>query len=143
MEISYDWFGLEEAIAELDRRIQIVQFEVDDWQKLGNFLLDYLKSEAQNEGIVVTGTYLASFKIFEISDGYIDIGNDAEHARIVEYGRGPVVPVNATVLHWIDPNTGEDVFSRYSGPVEATHFIEKTIMRGLEEYARRLNTADG
>lgn len=141
MAVDYEWMGLENAITEIDARMNIVAFAVDSWQKLGDFLLNYLKSEAQNEGLVVTGTYLSSFKIFEIGEGYIDIGNDAEHARIVEYGRGPVTPKDATVLHWIDPATGESVFSRYSGPVEPTHFMERTLMRGLEEYARRLSTS--
>lgn len=138
MDIDYSWQGLDEVIANIDKRISVVQFEVDDWKKLGDFLVAYLKSEAQNEGLVVTGQYLAGFKIFEIGEDYISIGNDSDHAKIVEYGRGPVRPVNAKILHWIDPDTGEDVFSMYSGPVEPTHFIEKTIIRGLEEYKRQV-----
>lgn len=136
--IDFEWSGLEEAALEIDKRVTLIAFRVDSWQKLGDFLLAYLRSEAQNEGLVVTGDYLSSFKIFEIGDGYIDIGNDSDHARIVEYGRGPVRPVNATVLAWTDPESGETVFSTYSGPVEPTHFIERTIIRGIEAYKKTL-----
>lgn len=62
-----------------------------------------------------------------------EIYNDAQsesgvfYWNIINDGRGPVRPVNAKVLHWIDPKTGKDVFSRYSGPVAPRHIRENSI----------------
>jgi len=38
------------------------------------------------------------------------------YARWVIEGRGPVRPVRAKMLHWIDPDTGKDVFRKCVGP---------------------------
>lgn len=62
-----------------------------------------------------------------------NIFNDAQSAdgvfywNLVNDGRGPVRPVHAKVLHWIDPVTGKDVFSMYSGPVAPRHIRENSI----------------
>jgi len=62
-----------------------------------------------------------------------EIYNDAKspdgtfYWRILNDGRGPVRPVNKKVLHWIDPKTGRDVFSTYSGPVAPRHIRENSI----------------
>jgi hypothetical protein len=47
--------------------------------------------------------------------------------NMVNNGRGPVRPVHAKVLHWIDPKTGKDVFSMYSGPVAPRHIRENSL----------------
>ena len=46
--------------------------------------------------------------------------------NILNDGRGPVRPVNAKVLHWVDAQ-GKDVFSRYSGPVAPRHIRENSM----------------
>lgn len=62
-----------------------------------------------------------------------EIYNDAQSAdgvfywNLVNDGRGPVRPVHAKALHWIDPLTGKDVFSMYSGPVAPRHIRENSI----------------
>lgn len=62
-----------------------------------------------------------------------NIFNDAQSAdgsyywNLVNNGRGPVRPVHAKALHWIDPKTGKDVFSMYSGPVAPRHIRENAI----------------
>jgi hypothetical protein len=38
------------------------------------------------------------------------IGTNLEYAPAQEYG-ATIVPVNAKMLHWVDPVTGEDVFA--------------------------------
>lgn len=44
----------------------------------------------------------------------------------VNDGRGPVRPVKASVLHWVDRN-GKDVFARYAGPAAPQHLRENSI----------------
>lgn len=48
-------------------------------------------------------------------------------AKILEYGRGEVVPIKKKVLHWVD-DSGNDVFSMYSGPTQAQPHIRPTIL---------------
>jgi hypothetical protein len=63
-----------------------------------------------------------------------NIYNDAKsedgtyYWTIVNNGRGPVRPVNAKVLHWIDPETGKDVFAMYSRGVPPVHMRENAIL---------------
>lgn len=136
-DIMFDWEGLEEAENMIDEVINIYEFEIDDWEKLGNFLVNYIKSEIQNEGHVVTGELLASVQILEIGDNYVIIGSDVLQARILEYGRPAIVKTDG-VLAWQDPHTGETVFSHRSGPVAATHIFERSIINGLERYKEQL-----
>lgn len=62
-----------------------------------------------------------------------NIYNDAKsedgvyYWQIVNNGRGAVRPVHAKALHWVDPKTGKDVFSKYSGPVAPRHIRENAI----------------
>jgi hypothetical protein len=39
------------------------------------------------------------------------IGTNLEYAAAQEYG-ATIVPVNAKMLHWVDPVSGEDIFAR-------------------------------
>lgn len=58
--------------------------------------------------------------VIQKSPGRLTVGVSYEqvpYARWVIEGRGPVRPKRARVLHWIDPDTGKDVFSKYSNPV--------------------------
>jgi hypothetical protein len=45
----------------------------------------------------------------------------------VNDGRGPVHPIHAKALHWIDPKTGKDVFAAYAGPSAPRHIREKAL----------------
>lgn len=45
--------------------------------------------------------------------------------NVVNDGRGPVRPVEAKALHWVDPKSGADVFSKYSGPSAPRHMKER------------------
>lgn len=47
--------------------------------------------------------------------------------NMVNNGRGPVRPVNAKVLHWVDPVSGKDIFSMFSGPVAPRHMRENSM----------------
>ena len=57
--------------------------------------------------------------IFEKLPGMLTVGVSYEaipYARWVIEGRGPVRPKRKKVLHWIDPDTGKDVFRKSVGP---------------------------
>lgn len=55
--------------------------------------------------------------------------------KIVNDGRGPIVPVSAKALHWFTPE-GEEVFSDYSGPVAPRHILEKALP-GIRQIVKR------
>jgi hypothetical protein len=61
------------------------------------------------------------------------IFNDAQSEEglyywdLVNNGRGPVRPINAKALHWVDPKTGKDVFAKYAGPSAPRHIRESSI----------------
>lgn len=67
------------------------------------------------------------------SDVIAVVYNDASSPNGVYYwnyvndGRGPVRPINAKVLHWVDPKTGEDVFAMYAGPTAPQHIRENAL----------------
>lgn len=61
------------------------------------------------------------------------IYNDAQskdgtyYFRLVDGGRGPVVPVHAKALHWVDKATGQDVFAMHAGPVAPRHIVIRAV----------------
>lgn len=63
-----------------------------------------------------------------------DIYNDAQSAEGVYYwsiinnGRGPVRPIHAKALHWIDPITGKDIFAKFARGVPPRHIRENAIL---------------
>lgn len=101
-------------------------------------LLEAIVSEAQsnlqNNMNINTGELLASIRILNEEGLKGEVGTDVEHAWYIEYGRGPVVPVHAKMLHWIDKDTGEDVFSMYAGPTEPMPFMEPAVIVHTEQF---------
>jgi len=78
-----------------------------------------------NEGM---GELLNSIKILESGIGTVLVGTQKDYAGYVEYGRGPVRPLSPDgVLHWVDRETGEDVFTKYSSPVEPSPFMAPAV----------------
>ena len=60
--------------------------------------------------------------VFSKTAGRLTVGvsyDQLPYARWVLEGRGPVRPVRAKVLHWIDPDSGKDVFAKSVGPAPA------------------------
>jgi hypothetical protein len=64
----------------------------------------------------------------------VNIYNDAKSPEgtyywsIINNGRGPVRPVNAKALRWIDPVSGKVVFAQYSKGVPPVHMRENAIV---------------
>lgn len=75
----------------------------------------------------LTGQLSDSVKVLDKGTHYIKIGTETLQGKILELGRGPVTPVRAKVLHWVDPKTGKDVYSKYSKPVAPSPWLEPSI----------------
>jgi hypothetical protein len=85
------------------------------------FTLNTARLEARLSELESGGPIRASiYNLAQSADG-------TYYWNIVNNGRGPVRPINAKVLHWIDPKTGKDVFSMYSGPVAPRHMRENSM----------------
>lgn len=98
-------------------------------------IVDEARSNLQNQGSVNTGELLASIRVLGQGEGFRVVGSDVKQAAIIEYGRGPVVPVHAKVLRWVDKDTGEVIFSKYSGPVQPQPYFEPAVLAVTERMA--------
>lgn len=139
--MSYDEpRGLNEALKEGDMDVERLEQAKEYLRNLGEAIVSEAKSNLQNNTSVVTGHLLSTIRVFdelssENGDGItIVVGTDADYAEYIEYGRGPVRPVNAMALHWIDPETGKDVFAQYAGPTEPQPFMEPAVLKYTEMY---------
>lgn len=63
----------------------------------------------------------------EVSTSSVFIGTDIHYAKYVQFGRGPVYPVQKKVLHW-EGKYG-DVFAMRAGPAKANDFVGRTARR--------------
>lgn len=120
-----------------DRIIKIFNSTISiEIQKILEIIADGVINEARyilakNENID-TGGLLGSIRIFELGQDYVIVGTDAPHAGYIEYGRGPIRPVRATVLRFFDKKTGKLVFTKYVGPTEPMPFMQPA----AEKWAR-------
>ena len=87
---------------------------------------------------VKTGMMLNSTEITEDGMGTVHIGNTASsvdgfpYPLSIEYGRGPVYPVDKKVLRWFGDN-GEPIFRKSAGPAKAKPFVEPSQENTLED----------
>lgn len=96
-------------------------------RKIGEDIVNDAKQILMLNDNVLSARLINSIEILEEGNKVIVVGTKVPYAGIVEFGRGPVRPITAKTLHWIDPRTGKDVFSRYSGPVEAMPFLQPAV----------------
>lgn len=86
------------------------------------FTIDIDAFERRLDGILQGGAIVAN------------IYNDARtpeglyYWSLINNGRGPVRPIHAKALHWIDPTTGKDVFAKYAKGVPPRHMRESAII---------------
>jgi hypothetical protein len=123
-----------EGMVQFNRMIDVTEQTVDEIRtsliiEIANAYVDAVRNEIQNSGSIISGILYASTRILESGDGYVVAGSDAPHAIFWEYGHGPIVPVNAKVLHWVDPSTGKDVFAMYVGPVAGSGVFESAAVQ--------------
>ncbi len=133
--------NIDKSIRVTGRLIELVGSTISakDLHEVGVAAVDEIRSNIQNEGHVVTGETLASVGIYGESALSVSVGSDKESAIYLEYGRGPVRPVRAKALHFTSKD-GDEVFTKYSGPAEATGVFERGVLaavpRKIEEIAR-------
>ena len=104
------------------------------WEVFHQLLLDIVAEARhllQQHGNIDGGTLLASVRILseDPTEMKAVVGSDVWYSIFIEFGRGPVRPLDPDGwLHWIDKDTGKDVFAKYAGPTEAMPFMEPAVI---------------
>jgi hypothetical protein len=92
-------------------------------------IIDEAKSNLQNNTNIDSGTLLASINVLEEGNDSITIGSREPYAGYIEYGRGPIKPKDPDGwLHWIDKDTGKDVFAKFAKATEPSPFLEPAVI---------------
>lgn len=98
---------------------------------LANQIIDEARNNVQNNRSINTGTLLSSIRILENNEGKdILVGTDLPYAIYIEYGRGPIHS-HGKPLHFIDKDTGDDVFAMSAKATEPTPFLEPAAIKVL------------
>lgn len=98
------------------------------FHKLGEDIVAEAKSNLQNNTNINSGTLLSSIRILNEDVKSIEVGTDLFYANYIEYGRGPVRPITAKFLHWVDKETGKDVFAKFANATEPSPFLEPAVI---------------
>ena len=128
MSLNWQINGIEKAMNVCD-----VADELDDM--IHNILLesaknivDEAKSNLQNNTNINSGDLLTSIKVLFDDGQSIWVGSDLDYAGHIEFGRGPVFPLDpAGWLHWIDKATGKDVFAKKAKATEPSPFLQPAV----------------
>lgn len=103
--------------------------------KLGETIVAEARSNLQNNTNINSGTLLSSIMILEENDNEIILGTREEYAGYIEYGRGPVRPKDPDGwLHWIDKDTGKDVFAKFAKATEPMPFLEPAVVQHTQNF---------
>lgn len=85
-------------------------------------------------------TSLKSRAIGRLGMARIEVSSKLHYSVIVKEGHAEIRPVNAQALHWVDPDTGEDIFRMVSGPVPPNPYpqrgwdkVRTSVMKDLEK----------
>ncbi len=69
------------------------------------------------------------------------VGTNLPYALYLELGTGiygpkrrPIRPKRAKALHWVDRNTGKDVFATQVKGIKPRHYIWNSIMEAIREF---------
>lgn len=102
---------------------------MDILYEVANKIIDEAKSNLQNNTNIDSGTLLSSIGILEEGDKSITVGSNEPYAGYIEYGRGPIRPLDPDGwLHWIDKDTGKDVFAKFAKATEPSPFMEPAVI---------------
>ena len=103
--------------------------------KLGDSIVEEARSNLQNNTNINSGTLLSSIRILDEGSNYVIIGSDLPYAGYIEYGRGPVRPLKEDGwLHWIDKQTGKDVFAKFAKATEPMPFLEPAVIKHTQDF---------
>jgi len=99
---------------------------------LADDIIQEARSNLQNDAHVYTSELLNSIGILGVGENYIIIGSNLPYAVYIEYGRGPVRPINAKYLHYFTKD-GKEIFSKFSKATEPSPFLEPAaILKGSQ-----------
>jgi len=101
--------------------------------QLGNDIVAEARSNLQNEAHVYTGELNTSIRILNETKDSLEVGTDIPYAGYIEYGRGPVRPVNAQVLHFFTKD-GKEVFTKFSKATEPSPFLEPAVISKTNKF---------
>jgi len=95
--------------------------------QLANEIISEARSNLQNDTHVYTGELNASIKVLDKGSHYVIVGSELPYAGYIEYGRGPVRPINAEYLHYFTKD-GKEIFSKFSKATEPSPFLEPAVI---------------
>lgn len=136
MEFTFEMKGFEENDDLLSYMISnLDKFNQDMLIALGETIVAEARSNLQNNTNIDSGTLLSSITILEEDDNEIIIGTREPYAGHIEYGRGPVRPLKeGGWLHWIDKDTGKDVFAKFANATEPMPFMEPAVIQHTTQF---------
>ena len=102
-------------------------FNVMSLHNIAEAIVSEARSNLQNNTSVYSGDLNASINIIEETNEYVTVGTPLFYAIYVEYGRGPVNPVTAKVLHFFTKD-GKEVFTTHSAASEPRPFLEPAVI---------------
>ena len=137
MNITVDGLRKSFALEELN----LEQLAHDELLKIADKIVDQARSNLQDNTNIDSGTLLASIKVLFDDGTSIFVGSDLPYAGHIEFGRGPVFPLDPDgYLHWIDKDTGKDVFAKSAGPTEPSPFLAPAVELVSKEYPNLVAT---
>jgi len=89
---------------------------------LADDIIQEARSNLQNSTHVYTGELNASISVLETGPNYIVVGSRLPYAVYIEFGRGPVRPINKKFLHYFTKD-GKEIFSKFSKATEPSPFL--------------------
>ena len=122
---------------EKTRRILSHDYSMDNnklLHQLGLDIVDEARSNLQNNTHVYTGDLNASIRILGEAKESITVGTDIPYAGYIEYGRGPVRPINAKFLHFFTKD-GKEVFTKFSKATEPSPFLEPAVILKTQKFS--------
>ena len=136
MSVSIEVLGLDNAKSLLDYITKNITEEHKKALKiLGDNIVFEARSNLQNNTNINSGHLLSSIKILKEDEMSIIIGTDEDYAWYIEYGRGPVRPLKEDGwLHWIDKQTGKDVFAKFAKATEPMPFLEPAVIKHTQDF---------
>lgn len=106
-------------------------------QEAADKVVNVARNNLQNNTNISRGDLLSDIRVLEISkDGSeVTVGTTLFYSVYIEYGRGPVRPLKpGGVLHWVDKDTGEDVFAKFARETEPSPFMEPAVIEVMSDY---------
>lgn len=140
MEITFEIDNIEVA-EEYMHAAEIATDEViqEELERLLAEVVAEARSNLQNNRSVVSADLNASIQILDINHHEGTVGTELYYAIYIEIGRGWVLPVTAKALHWINPDTGLDVFSLSSAPTEPKPFFYPAVITKSAGFAEQVH----